>query len=85
MDSMDETQKKAQLAAKGAKNLTAAVLSVREQKAMRKNFDSFSKEVKKTYRLAAAGRFEDAPPSFEDVLKAEFPDGQFGKPYGSVF
>mmetsp|Transcript_69240 Transcript_69240/g.196202 ORF Transcript_69240/g.196202 Transcript_69240/m.196202 type:complete len:86 (+) Transcript_69240:104-361(+) len=85
MEGMDDAQMKAALAARGAKHLTEAVSCAREQKAIRKNPESFAKEVKKTYKLFAAGRFEATPLSFEEILKKEFPDGQFGKPYGSVF
>mmetsp|Transcript_76990 Transcript_76990/g.225817 ORF Transcript_76990/g.225817 Transcript_76990/m.225817 type:complete len:81 (-) Transcript_76990:93-335(-) len=78
MDGMDEVEKKNVLAARGAKNLAEVVNGVRGKKVA-----DLSSEVKKAYKLKAAGRYEDPPMSVEAIVKKEFPDGSFPKPWGS--
>mmetsp|Transcript_174 Transcript_174/g.484 ORF Transcript_174/g.484 Transcript_174/m.484 type:complete len:81 (-) Transcript_174:60-302(-) len=79
MDSMDEAQLKSAMQIRGCKHLAEAVNGLRSQKGV-----DLSKEVKRAYKLMAAGRYEDPVMSVEAIVKKEFPDGVFPKPYGST-
>mmetsp|Transcript_105081 Transcript_105081/g.328650 ORF Transcript_105081/g.328650 Transcript_105081/m.328650 type:complete len:95 (+) Transcript_105081:76-360(+) len=93
MEGMDEAQKKVALGAQGAKNLAEMVHSVRAARAAAprmascfesKKWENFPKEVKKAYKLKVAGRFEEQPLSIEAIIKKEFPDGNFLKPWAGM-
>eukprot|EP00413_Alexandrium_margalefii_P039189 CAMPEP_0204602452 /NCGR_PEP_ID=MMETSP0661-20131031/56661_1 /ASSEMBLY_ACC=CAM_ASM_000606 /TAXON_ID=109239 /ORGANISM="Alexandrium margalefi, Strain AMGDE01CS-322" /LENGTH=77 /DNA_ID=CAMNT_0051613409 /DNA_START=58 /DNA_END=291 /DNA_ORIENTATION=+ len=76
---MDEVAQKSAMQARGCKRLGEVVNGLRGKKGV-----DFAKEVKKAYKLKAAGRYEDLVMSVEAVVKREFPDGAFPKPYGST-
>mmetsp|Transcript_47633 Transcript_47633/g.108079 ORF Transcript_47633/g.108079 Transcript_47633/m.108079 type:complete len:80 (-) Transcript_47633:76-315(-) len=76
---MDEAQKTASLQAKGCMHLAQVVNGLRQQKGI-----DLGKEVKKAYKLMAAGRYEEPVMSVEAIVKKEFPDGAFPKPYMSA-
>eukprot|EP00413_Alexandrium_margalefii_P009184 CAMPEP_0204532434 /NCGR_PEP_ID=MMETSP0661-20131031/11723_1 /ASSEMBLY_ACC=CAM_ASM_000606 /TAXON_ID=109239 /ORGANISM="Alexandrium margalefi, Strain AMGDE01CS-322" /LENGTH=77 /DNA_ID=CAMNT_0051538673 /DNA_START=66 /DNA_END=299 /DNA_ORIENTATION=+ len=76
---MDEVAQKSAMQARGCKNLAEVVNGLRCKKGA-----DLGKEVKKAYKLKAAGRYEDPVMSVEAVVKKEFPDGAFPKPYGST-
>mmetsp|Transcript_59019 Transcript_59019/g.132918 ORF Transcript_59019/g.132918 Transcript_59019/m.132918 type:complete len:80 (-) Transcript_59019:86-325(-) len=78
MESIDSLQH----ASKGAKSLAESVHSLRSGLKADK-WDKFPKQVAKMYKLKAAGRFEEAPASPEEIMKREFPDGMT-KPYGAM-
>mmetsp|Transcript_180 Transcript_180/g.496 ORF Transcript_180/g.496 Transcript_180/m.496 type:complete len:81 (-) Transcript_180:114-356(-) len=80
MEGVNEVEKKSALATRGAKNLAEVVNGLRGSKAA-----SLSGDVKRAYKLMAAGRYEDPPASVEAIVKKEFPDGSFPKPFGSTF
>mmetsp|Transcript_13829 Transcript_13829/g.38066 ORF Transcript_13829/g.38066 Transcript_13829/m.38066 type:complete len:81 (+) Transcript_13829:93-335(+) len=79
MSGMDDVEKKTALATRGAKNLAEAVNGLRSSKAA-----SLSVDVKRAYKLMAAGRYEEPVASVEAIVKREFPDGAFPKPFGSA-
>eukprot|EP00411_Alexandrium_monilatum_P122601 CAMPEP_0175649434 /NCGR_PEP_ID=MMETSP0097-20121207/8838_1 /TAXON_ID=311494 /ORGANISM="Alexandrium monilatum, Strain CCMP3105" /LENGTH=80 /DNA_ID=CAMNT_0016955369 /DNA_START=18 /DNA_END=260 /DNA_ORIENTATION=- len=78
MDGMDEVAAKSAMMARGCTSLGEVVNGLRCKKGI-----DFAKEVKKAYKLKAAGRYEDPVLSVEAIVKKEFPDGNFPKPYGS--
>mmetsp|Transcript_91196 Transcript_91196/g.294973 ORF Transcript_91196/g.294973 Transcript_91196/m.294973 type:complete len:95 (-) Transcript_91196:93-377(-) len=93
MEGMDEAQKKIALSAQGAKSLADVVHGVRGERACAprmascfesKKWENFPKEVKKAYKLKVAGRFEEQPLSIEAIIKKEFPDGNFLKPWAGM-
>mmetsp|Transcript_24578 Transcript_24578/g.51072 ORF Transcript_24578/g.51072 Transcript_24578/m.51072 type:complete len:81 (-) Transcript_24578:127-369(-) len=79
MDGMDEASQKVAMQARGCKHLAEAVNGLRGTKGV-----SFDKEVKKVYKLMAAGRYEEPAMSVEEIMKKEFPDGSYPKPWGST-
>eukprot|EP00414_Alexandrium_minutum_P012466 CAMPEP_0113827672 /NCGR_PEP_ID=MMETSP0328-20130328/4885_1 /TAXON_ID=39455 /ORGANISM="Alexandrium minutum" /LENGTH=76 /DNA_ID=CAMNT_0000795663 /DNA_START=17 /DNA_END=247 /DNA_ORIENTATION=- /assembly_acc=CAM_ASM_000350 len=76
---MDEVEKKTALAARGAKSLAEVVNGIRSSKG-----SDISVDVKRAYKLMAAGRYEEPPMSVEAIVKKEFPDGSYPKPYGAM-
>mmetsp|Transcript_24226 Transcript_24226/g.36414 ORF Transcript_24226/g.36414 Transcript_24226/m.36414 type:complete len:81 (-) Transcript_24226:82-324(-) len=79
MDAMDEAQQKVAMQVRGCMHLAEVVNGSRGTKGI-----SFDKEVKRAYKLTAAGRYEEPVMSVEAIVKKEFPDGSYPKPWGST-